>query len=430
MRIHKKKSGDKIMSIPIKEATISRRISECSECHNNAPFFFEISGQKAMIITAAGNLQTTYFSLITVRFVRNLLYSLFGKKGLTEAGFRRLFESDGIYWTSFHKCYDRRFFRKVNSGYAMAEFESEKCAEIFLQDEINAVHPQLLIIMGKAVCDAIHKMVEKRRLVLPDNVLFADYFHLEQNERIVCQVRQALAQTLSFEYDDEPFDKKAAATTKTEAEVHYQFQLSTARELRSIHGGGINFAYAPDYENEVEQLWIKQVAAPIVERYYTFLNYWSAIESSSRSFLCNKHDDDTSPKVSGKDRYKQQSYNDSYSILQDMTEMSEKWITKLNNYLWSIKNEFLFSQWRVLCQKLRVISDIRNSIVHSMGFIPFKTIHASFENYQYNYEINHRLIDNGFTGIKVIPNMVYISEKGLSEMDNLFVQITSLLLRL
>ena len=75
---------------PQKTEPVILSISQCVDCPNNAPFFFNINGQKAMIITATGNLQTNYFPLTSVRFVRNLLYSLFGKSGLTEDGFRKL----------------------------------------------------------------------------------------------------------------------------------------------------------------------------------------------------------------------------------------------------------------------------------------------------------------------------------------------------
>jgi len=120
-----------------KAVQIRNSISKCSSCQNNVPLFFDIMRQKAMIITAAGTLQSTFFPLIMVRFVRNMLYSLFGLNGLTEAGFQKLFNSDGIYWTSFHKCYDRHFFRTVDGYYAMDAFQSEKCAKDFFNGKLT-----------------------------------------------------------------------------------------------------------------------------------------------------------------------------------------------------------------------------------------------------------------------------------------------------
>lgn len=408
-----------------KATQIRNSISKCSSCPNNVPLFFDFMGQKAMIITASGTLQSTFFPLIMVRFVRNMLYSLFGLNGLTEASFQKLFSSNGIYWTSFHKCYDRHFLRTVDGNYAMDAFQSDKCAKKYLQWEIDAVHPELLIILGKAVCNEVQNMVDQKKLKLPSNHIYSDYFHLEPDTSKINTIRSALAQTLGIGLPPEPFDKTAAATTKTNAEVHLQFQLCAARALQRSGVTRTDNLPAPEYENTVERLWIENVAIPVFSRYYYFLNYWSAIESSSESFLCNNYD--PSNPNQNNSHYSQLIYDGNIPLLHNMKEMRENWRKKLNDYYLSRRDQALISRWNTINRKLGVLRDIRNAIVHQMGFIPYKTVHVMDEEFAFYYHINTRLVENGFQGIRVIPNMVYIQENGIVEIDNLFIQIAELL---
>ena len=83
-------------------------------------------------------------------------------------------------------------------------------------------------------------------------------------------------------------------------------------------------------------------------------------------------------------------------------------------------------QWKTIQPKLTIIKHVRNAIAHSTGFIPFKTVYVRTNNYPY-YDINNKLSKNKFLGIKVITNMVYISEAGLLEMDRLFIEVTEFL---
>jgi hypothetical protein len=415
------------MAVAYKDMAIQIRnsISKCSSCPNNVPLFFDIMGQKAMIITAAGTLQSTFFPLIMVRFVRNMLYSLFGLNGLTEESFQKLFNSNGIYWTSFFKCYDRHFLRTVDGNYAMDAFQSGKCAKKYLQWEIDAVQPELLIILGKTVCNEVQKMVDQKQLKLPSNHIYSDYFHLELDTSKINTIRSALAQSLSIDLPQEPFDKTAAATTKTNAEVHLQFQLSAARALQRAGSMRTDNLPTPTYENIVEQLWIENVAIPVFSRYYSFLNYWSAIESSSESFLCNNYD--PSNPNQNNPQYRRLIYDGSLPLLHNMKEIREDWRKKLNAYYLSCRDQALLLRWKTVNQKLDVLRDIRNAIVHQMGFIPYKTVHILDDKFSTNYDINSRLVKNGFQGIRVIPNMVYIHENGIVEMDDLFIQIAELL---
>lgn len=405
---------------------LCKSLSKCTECSNNVPFFFEINGQKVMVITGAGTLQSAFFPLITVRFVRNLLYSLLGISGITEIGFRKLFEPDGIYWTSFYKCYDRHFLRTVDGKYAMDEFESEKCAKKFLQREIDLVKPELLIILGKAVCSEIRKLVEIKQLRLPSNVYFSEYFHLEEDISKIEEIRRSIARILQIDEPKDRFSHNAATTNKNNSAVHLQFQLCAARALSISQGGNLHTTFRPEYENEVEQRWIEQVATPIFNRYYIFLNYWSALESSSESFLCNNND--PSNLNPSNPQFKSLFYNADKPLLHNMKEMRDEWREKLTNYYKLRREAPLLKEWQSINDKLNVLKEIRNSIVHSMGFVPFKTVFLFDAEYSSYFDINKRLRTNGFSGISIITNMVYISEKGLSEMDELFAQLVKLLL--
>lgn len=295
----------------------------------------------------------------------------------------------------------------------------------FLQREIDAVQPELLIILGKTVCNEVQKMVDQKKLNLPSNHIYSDYFHLESDTSKINTIRSLLAQTLCIDPPTEPFDKRAAATTNTNAEVHLQFQLCAARALQRAMGMRTGNSPAPKYENIVEQLWIENVAIPVFSRYYSFLNYWSAIESSSESFLCNNYDP-TNPNQSNP-QYSRLVYDEKKPLLYNMKEMREDWLKKLNDYYLSCRDQSLRSRWETIKRKLDVLRNNRNAIVHQMGFIPYKTVHIRDEEFPCYYDINSNLVENGFQGIRVIPNMVYIQENGIVEIDDLFMQIAELL---
>jgi hypothetical protein len=110
-----------------------------------------------------------------------------------------------------------------------------------------------------------------------------------------------------------------------------------------------------------------------------------------------------------------------------MKEIRRDWLKKLNDYYLTRRDHSLLARWKAIYRKLVVLRDIRNAIVHQMGFIPYKTVHIQDTEYSTNYNINARLVGTGFQGIRVIPNMVYIQENGIKELDDLFVQIAALL---
>jgi hypothetical protein len=114
-----------------------------------------------------------------------------------------------------------------------------------------------------------------------------------------------------------------------------------------------------------------------------------------------------------------------------MDEMSDSLISKIDTHFRCRIGSQLLHEWRILKTRLNVIKTIRNAIIHSSGFIPFRTVyhHYDMPRYRYNININAKLLSSGFSGITVIPNMVYVKEQGLDEMDVLYEQLTKFLTR-
>jgi hypothetical protein len=133
-------------------------------------------------------------------------------------------------------------------------------------------------------------MVTNGKLRLPSKCMFTDYLHKEQDSHNFEEIRIALAKILNITYDKEPIDAAITKTTKTDAQVHYQFQLCAAQALRQANERNSGKFLIPPYENEVERLWIEQVTVPIIKRYHTLLNYWSSIESSLLRFICKANE--------------------------------------------------------------------------------------------------------------------------------------------
>lgn len=74
-----------------------------------------------------------------------------------------------------------------------------------------------------------------------------------------------------------------------------------------------------------------------------------------------------------------------------------------------------------------VLSKIRNSIVHNFGFVPYLLLYQNTQENPY-YKINSKLTEANISGIKIITNMVYISETGTKEIIATYEEVKDLIL--
>lgn len=268
---------------------ISVEIANCKKCENNVPFFFEIKKQKVMLITASSTIQSSYAPLISVRFLRNLLYSLFGYEGVSEKGFLQFIDDNGIYWTSFNKCYDRYFLRSDDTGkYVMDKFRNNKCGKYFLQREIDALNPKWVIVLGKAVGDAVKTLIKEGTLNIKCDIVYSDYFHKEKDHELINSIRVKISKILGTPFPEESYDANATFTERKDSEVHL-FSLSDSIMQIAVQLGAIK-GEVPNYENKVEELWLNGFVSVLKIRYYTFFDCWNSIETAIRTFLINQFD--------------------------------------------------------------------------------------------------------------------------------------------
>jgi hypothetical protein len=147
------------------------------------------------------------------------------------------------------------------------------------------------------------------------------------------------------------------------------------------------------------------------------------------SFICNANDSDK--EIETGQSAKQFSSGNNEILLAKMDELSESLITNIDTHFNNGNNRQLLMEWNLLKARLNVIKTVRNSIIHSSGFVPFRTVYQRYDghNYKYNFNINEKLLTNNFTGIAIIPNMVYVTKQGLDEMDALYQQLTKFLVK-
>jgi hypothetical protein len=113
----------------------------CKACRNSTPFYFPIKQQKIMLLTACPSIQTIRNSLLSVRFLRQIIYALFGEEGFSENVLWLFLGENGIYWTHFNKCYNPAFFRINEQGYLLNSSDlSMECAEKYLRRRKKSIN--------------------------------------------------------------------------------------------------------------------------------------------------------------------------------------------------------------------------------------------------------------------------------------------------
>lgn len=95
-----------------------RELAGC-ECRKTVgPVFLSNQAAKSYADYSLPSLQTVSTPLFSVCFVRQMLYSLLGKSGLSDEGVQLLSDKRGIYRTHVHKCYCEKFklnFREISA---------------------------------------------------------------------------------------------------------------------------------------------------------------------------------------------------------------------------------------------------------------------------------------------------------------------------
>lgn len=387
---------------------ITAEILNCGRCENSSPFFFEIKQQRIMLITASSTLQTNYLPLTYVRFMRNLLYYLLGLEGVSEAGLQHFIDDEGIYWTSYNKCYDRAFLSDIGDGYKMDKFSRYTCGDSFLQKEYNELRPQYVIVMGKATCEAVRLLINKSKLKMTCEADYCDYFYQEPDTELIERIRTRVADILEIPRSPEKFSRVDTKTSATNSKVHLNFQRNVYHSIASIFDGEFDEEY---FENTVEQYWIQNVVTPLKLRYYKFLEIWSSLENSVNASFMNIYD--------ASEGLKKGYYIDFTAGAHRKGWFLSNWQTILE-----LKGKVnMKTRGEVLYEKADILRKLRNSIVHNNGRLTI----ADAKEERLN---DDTLIENGFSEIWLFPNLIFLTESGVQQIYDFYRAMTDFLISL
>lgn len=418
----------------------------CNSCENSTPFYFPIKTQKIMLLTACPSIQTIRNSLLSVRFLRQIIYALFGEEGFSEKGLWHILDKKGIYWTHFNKCYNPIFYKLNEQGYILDSSDlSMECAEKYLANEINNLETlKMIIVMGKATRECFEAFLNKfdNQIKRKPSVRYIDFPKDAENSEYNI-LRQEIAKILNIPQSKSNFDKNELISKTTGPMVGRSIEIKALNRLPGLD----TYSYVADCDdgtinlegsfNRLDKLWIENVMNPLYMRNMVFSKCWTALEKGIKDFLHSHFDP-------AKERYKSL-YLDKLiekMIINSQLENNKslenylydcpkfKWQNLMNNYLYDMANRnldphikldaTLYERWETISEALSFLREVRNIIIHSDGFI--STIDMikmpKYENLNYNLAKCH-VGDLKFDGISVHTNLVYISEDGINAMRGL-----------
>jgi hypothetical protein len=418
----------------------------CNSCKNSTPFYFPIKTQKIMLLTACPSIQTMRNSLLSVRFLRQIIYALFGEEGFSEKGLWHILDGKGLYWTHFNKCYNPKFYKLNEQGYLLDSSDlSMECAEKYLVNEINNLKTlEMIIVMGKATHECFKSFLNKfdNQIKRKPAIRYIDFPKDEENSEYD-KLRRDIAKILNIPQCKSNFDKNELSSKTTGPMVGRSIEIKALNRLPGLDA----YSYAADYDdgtvnlegsfNRLDKLWIENVMNPLYMRNMVFTKCWTTLEKGIKDFL-HSHFDPV------KERYKKLHLDELVEkVLKNSHLKNNKnleyylydsprfnWQSLMNIYLYNMVNGnldphinldvALYDRWEKISKALSFLRAARNIITHSDGFISTLEMikMPKYENLNWNLA-NCHVGDLKFDGISVHTNLVYISEDGINAMRGL-----------
>jgi len=387
----------------LKKPEIMNRIANCTQCGQSSgtPFFFPMADQEVMLISAVPSLQALYKPLPSIRFFRNICFTLFGDKYLREKTQceKLLLEfCDGnIYWTHYHKC-----FMPGMVDYTVVD---DTCAQQYLLEEIRILKPKLIIVLGEPIQEKVHSLIGD----YATHCLFKP-FPNGRNAEEFADVREILARYLrhvkiGFAYNDSIRRYEDEDDMITRHETHLRFELS-AFEKMMVGGGDISPV-------NISDIWHKSLVVPNMQRCAKLVSTYSFIENQIKVFL--------------QDFF---ATNGQYTILRNfrqpsqmatlnnvMKDISDHWINGLEDYV-RFRDCSLLKEANRIKKQLWQLREFRNAIVHYGGLL--------------DNRIPKELTSEEPTlkGIYNFAGTVYVSPEGETVLKELAADVTELLCKI
>jgi hypothetical protein len=261
----------------------SLRNCVCDYKEGPRPFFFEPSPlikKKVMLITLCPTYQAVYRPLVSTRFFRTLCLALYGSKPQPSSGNLQYNFMQSIYWTHYHKCYIKD---------AVENYESipPYCMDKYLEKEVIAVDPSLILVLGKPVSTLL-----SNRGKLKNNTLFGHHciradFPVTGAEEEFVSIRKELVRHGVSGIDTNPVPLELISKINYhagEVAVHADFEFEGLLKYYDL----IKFIKSIN-SNNVDGMWHNQELIP---RYikYSFVSFcYAFMEDQIKTVLLGRN---------------------------------------------------------------------------------------------------------------------------------------------
>lgn len=347
---------------------ISTKIRNCKDCMNRlgeAPFYFEIDNQPIMVITAAPSLQAIYKPLPSIRFFRHLCIALFGDKYLKEANFSEKYLQEfcegNIYWTHYRKCFSPEYSNNL-------ETIDNKCAEKFLQSEINILKPRLIIVFGNEIKEKVSKFIDNAKykciyVPFPKSGFESEY------DGIRNEIQKYLKYVKKTGISNNA-EKVDLSNNLKEHEVHLRFERDAF--IKMYNGEPIDLS-----SGNIDAIWHKNLVIPNMKRSIKLVAAYSFCENQIKVFLYDifsRKDDYTILR-----RFRNYSSAKAPTKRDVFEEIKEMWINSIQDYvnylaMQNSDNSNIQKTADRLCKEMRYLRYFRNAIVHNGGLLDNESI--------------------------------------------------------
>lgn len=429
-------------------STFSSELAYCT-CRNKQsdPFFFPIRQQRVMLLTACPSLQTVSGSLLTVRFVRQMLYALLGEQGVSDEGLSLLFSKKGIYWTHYNKCYCEQFYhRSRHDGTYLLEALPAECAARYFERELELLSKslKLIIVMGRQTCRSAAAYIDAFRSAKGDaekqiEVLEIDYLQSEDPAKYD-ELRKKVAAALGRNEPTGHADPSMLDTSKTRMRVGFDIELAALEAMvTASEGSSSDTSDDALVSSKLDKMWMDNVILPQKMRQSILLSAWSSIESAITTFFADALDPVSRKSL---DIKSMEWLRETVSNRRDGTTLGLK--PDFRDFLWTISNSDVISMmnqfmahltfgnvpgrlklssqmqsdWKSLSGSLWMLKMLRNILIHRGGFIATAELDredppanaSSIHNNNY-YQFDERLARSEFdlSGISVLTNTLFLS---------------------
>lgn len=341
-----------------KISEINDSLVSCSKCDrqikNPRPFYFAEYNIncKVVLITLTPSIQAIYRPLFSTRFFRILCLALFGAYP-ERRDFVEIFNSGEIFWTHLQKCYTEDLNKSA----------LDKCANYYIEKELTAINPALVIVLGEKTKTFIKKQAYYNQNQSRFEWCF-ERFPKTGMEDTFLLIRNQLSNYIKG-IDVEPIPDNFIPTTGIDIEEkiakHAAFELEgIKRWINQVYSEGILKEEA-DYDS----MWFNKYVIPYFTSHVLISLACSYFEEHIKMLLYNQGEE-KKRFVNKKTNYKKIKVNNTYLCLEELLDkLTEK-----------KKKDYVKVKYQDIWDNITRFKKLRNVIIHDGAFLdePYKDI--------------------------------------------------------